>query len=171
MKYYILSPIVSSLAKPMYYPRGIPFFVLGDSHVRPFYPFFENYFYKNNLSGYFSGYSGCIPFLGVHALRPYQETRSCYELNLKVKEFIKNENIKYLVLISRWTYYTDGGYQGNLFSHIGKYQKTSPSKFNSREAFIIGLEKTLDQYFDLDVNVIVQNKDDLTSQLYMSQYL
>jgi|TARA_B100000929_G_scaffold166615_1_gene131911 peptidoglycan/LPS O-acetylase OafA/YrhL len=134
------------------------FFVLGDSHVRPFYFFFENYFYKNNLSGYFSGYSGCIPFLGVHALRSDQKTRNCYKLNLKVKEFIKNKNIKYLVLISRWTYYTDGGYQGNLFSHIGKYQKTSPSKFNSREAFITGLEKTLDQYFDLDVDVVVLNQ-------------
>ncbi len=134
------------------------FFVLGDSHVRSFYTFFENYFYKNNLSGYFSGYSGCVPFLGVHALRPDQNVRNCHKLNLKVKEFIKNKNIKYLVLISKWTYYTDGGYLGNNFSHIGKHQETSANKFNSREAFTVGLEKTLDEYFDLDVNVIVLNQ-------------
>lgn len=134
------------------------FFVLGDSHVIPFYSFFENYFYNNNSSGYFSGYSGCIPLLGVHSIRADQKVRNCYELNLKVKEFIKNKNIKNLVLISRWTYYTDGGYQGNLFSHIGKYQETSPNKFNSRDAFVVGLKKTLDEYSNLGVNVIVLNQ-------------
>ena len=57
------------------------------------------YFYKNNLSGYFSGYSGCIPFLGVHALRPDQKIRNCYKLNLKVKEIIKNKIIRNQQLI------------------------------------------------------------------------
>ncbi len=134
------------------------FFILGDSHVLPFYTFFDSYFNKNQLSGYFTGYSGCPPILGVYAMRTDQNIRNCHKLNLKVKEFIKSKNIKNLVLISRWTYYTDGGYLGNLFSHITNDPTASPSKLNSREAFKSGLKKTLNEYSDLGVNVIILNQ-------------
>ena len=134
------------------------YFILGDSHVIPFFNHFDNYFYKKKISGYFSGYSGCPPILGIYAMRTDQNIRNCYKLNLKIKDFIKSKNIKNLILISRWTYYTDGGYQGNLFSHISTNPALSPSKFNSRNAFEHGLKKTLDEYSNLGVKVIILNQ-------------
>ena len=136
----------------------IDFIVLGDSHFRSYYDFFNDYSLNNKLTGYILGYSGCTPFLKIHALRTDQKKLNCNKINKAVSQYIKEKSIKNIILISRWTYYTDGGYNGKDFSYIGLKPQDKKNKEISRNAFKEGLNKTVEYYNDLKVNVLIFNQ-------------
>ena len=136
----------------------IDFIVLGDSHFRSYYDFFNDYSLKNNLTGYILGYSGCTPFLKIHSLRTDQKKLNCNKINKVVSQYIKEKNIKNIILISRWTYYTDGGYNGKDFSYIGLRPQDKKNKEISRNAFKEGLNRTIEYYSNLKVNVLIFNQ-------------
>ncbi len=57
--------------------NGAPeFFVFGDSHAYSLLDVLDEAATKLGVSGRFSGASGCVPFLGVHALRKDQEVKT-----------------------------------------------------------------------------------------------
>lgn len=130
-------------------------FVFGDSHSLSFLPAIDAALSENNESGLFTGTSGCTPFLRIHSLRGDQLENNCNELNLRVFNYVQQNAIDTLILVARWTYYTDGGYQGDNFSYIGFSETDERTQETSRLAFEYGLRETISAYSEIGVNVIV----------------
>lgn len=131
------------------------FVVFGDSHVISLFDAFDVAARNLDLSGVFTGASGCTPFLGVHALRKDQKDKNCFELNRRVFDYVIEKNIKNIFLVARWSYYTDGGYNGEDYSYIGLNEDSLKTKINSRDAFVYGLNKTVNEYKKYDVNIYI----------------
>ncbi len=147
--------------------KDISFVVFGDSHALSLLDAFDSASINRKLSGAFVGISGCTPFLGVYALRNDQNEKNCNLLNERVFNFIEENNIQTLILVARWSYYTDGGYSGNDFSYIGLKESDIKSKEKSREAFKYGLQKTLQEYNKKGVKVVILS--DVPQQNYDPQ--
>jgi peptidoglycan/LPS O-acetylase OafA/YrhL len=129
-------------------------FVFGDSHTLSFLDALDRLADDQGLAANFTGASGCTPFLGVAALRPDQVEHNCAQLNDHVYEIVKTQNIKTLILIARWSYYTDNVFAGGM-SYITPLDGGARSQEVSRQAFLHGLDLTLARYRDLGVRVVV----------------
>jgi hypothetical protein len=139
---------------------GIPsdktsFLVVGDSHALSLLDTLDEIAAGHQLKGEFVGVSACIPFLGVHALNHEQDERNCHALNERIFDYVSKTGIKRLLLVARWTYYTDGDYNGQNVAYIGVSPASRSDKRSSREAFEVGLEKTIDAYKSIGVELIV----------------
>jgi hypothetical protein len=130
--------------------------------------------FKNDLSIFYTGYGACIPFLNVHVNINYQqENRNCYDLNNKVKAYTSSNNeIKGIILMARWSYYTKGEYDKGVgriaLSKFGPYSE----KVN-RVAFKEGLLKTVNFYQKLNIPIYIfsqvpQQKVDAQSAYWRS---
>ena len=96
------------------------FIIFGDSHTLPFYQLLDDHFKRSNKKAILTGYSGCPPLIGVYSIRSDQKDKNCKELNNKVFHFAKNNNIKNILLISLWTYYTGEELPNGEFNAINK---------------------------------------------------
>jgi peptidoglycan/LPS O-acetylase OafA/YrhL len=131
------------------------YFIVGDSHSLALFDVLDKTGKRHGVKGYFSGVSGCTPFLNVFALRPDQVLYDCHNFNKRVYEFVESNEIDFLILVARWTYYTDGGYDGKNFSYIGLSEDSEKSKAVSRAAFAEGLRETVAAYTRIGVKVSV----------------
>lgn len=131
----------------------IDFIVTGDSHLVSYYNIFDNFSKENNKKGIFVGYSGCTPFLSIFPVRSDQNIRNCNKLNLKLLHFAKEFNIKNLILIGRWDYYTLGGQNGHNFSFIDNKNFGVGNSKVSNIAFKKGLKKTIKNYKEIGTRV------------------
>ena len=129
--------------------------VFGDSHGLSFLPTIDSAMSQLGQSGYFVATHACPPFLKIHSFHNDQSLRNCNKLNERVFNFIKKNNIKNIILIARWTYYTDGGYDGDDFSYIALENKSKKNKDISRNAFRVGLKETVAAYKKLGVKLTV----------------
>jgi len=130
-------------------------FVYGDSHALSFLPAIDNALSQINKGGIFTHVSGCTPLLGIHALRNDQRNSNCNEFNRRVFNYIKENPVDTLILVARWTYYTDGGYEGDDFSYIGFREADERIQETSRLAFEYGLRETITAYSEIGVKVII----------------
>jgi peptidoglycan/LPS O-acetylase OafA/YrhL len=133
----------------------VSFVVFGDSHSLSLFDTFNAAAANNKQYGVFTAASGCTPFLGIYALRGDQAERDCFLLNKRVFDYVKSNNINKVFLVARWTYYTDGGYDGTNFSYIGLSKSDAASKEVSRKAFVYGLQKTIEAYADIGVKLYI----------------
>lgn len=131
------------------------YFIFGDSHSLSLLPAFDNALTQLGRGGVFVGLSSCIPFLSVYSLRDDNINNNCYKLNQRVFDFVSASNVKRIVLVSRWSYYTDGGYNGDDFSYIGKNSTDIKSANISRAAFENGLTQTIAAYDKIGVEVVI----------------
>lgn len=129
------------------------FMVLGDSHSIAFLDPLGEVAKAEGQSGLYTGLSGCPPLLGLYSLRGDQTERDCNLLNRRVFDYVNTSDIKKIMLISRWTYYTDGGYTGVDFSYLGLSPNDRKEKQLSRAAFEHGLELTVASYISIGVEV------------------
>ena len=129
------------------------FFVVGDSHMYSFLPALELIASRESFSGTYVGFSGCPPLLGVHSLRADQSLKNCYDLNNRVFQHVKKQGIKNIVLVARWTYYTDGTYLGDGMNYLGATQIDESSKNRSRQVFNVGVRETLRRYGEIGVAI------------------
>ncbi len=127
----------------------VSFLVFGDSHSLAMLPTFDEAAQRLGASGVYTGASGCTPFLGIYALRVDQLSNNCRALNQRVFDYVKANRIRKVFLVARWTYYTDGGYDGTDFSYIGLTADSRKEKRLSREAFKAGLQATVDAYANI----------------------
>ena len=132
------------------------FVVFGDSHALSLFPAFDAAGKAAGMGGVFSGASGCTPFLAIHALRPDQHKHNCHVLNQRVYDYVKQNKIRHLFLVARWTYYTDRGYTGNeYYSAIGLLPDSPGDLALSRHAFEVGLNATVEEYAKLGTRLVV----------------
>lgn len=151
------------------------FIVMGDSHMYSQLPTFSALANTNQLKGQYAGFSGCPPLLGVHPQRSDQDKKSCFELNEKLFNYVKDRGINNVFLSARWSYYTERGYNGS-----GKMVYLSPQKVGSKdqnssfETFKAGVEQTIKRYNGICVSpwVILQipQQKQRPEKLYYTAY-
>jgi len=138
-------------------PQSPPvIFAYGDSHALSLIPALEMYAQENNKTILFAGSSGCPPLIGVQSMRGEADIKknNCQKLNERIFQYVKKNNIKTVLLIGRWTYYTGGTAQEDL-NFISKDPLESISKENSCRAFEYGLDKTIKSYEEIGVKVLL----------------
>tara|TARA_B100001029_G_C14951307_1_gene388957 strand:- start:250 stop:930 length:681 start_codon:yes stop_codon:yes gene_type:complete len=110
---------------------------------------------KNNKQGLFVGYSACPPIMNVYTLLKNKE-RNCNKLNNFISKLTIEKNIKNIILISRWTYYTDGQYSGSgKMNYLNLKPARSGNKKNSKIAFAKGINSTVEMFNKLGKNVYI----------------
>lgn len=139
-----------TLGNPDSSPR---FLVFGDSHVFSLLDALDSAAQQTGVSGEFSGASSCTPFLGIHALRNDQRSTNCHAANLRLLKYAKDLKVEHVILVARWTGYTDGGYTGDSFSFISRAPDGRRAKTESRAAFEHGLATTLQAYQEAGIGL------------------
>jgi peptidoglycan/LPS O-acetylase OafA/YrhL len=132
--------------------------VFGDSHVLSALPAVDAVSKRLGLSGVFVGASACTPFLDIYVLRHDQLSHNCHLLNKRVFDYVKTHHVSTVLLVARWTFYTDGGYGGDDFAFISTKGNGDRNKVESRKAFEAGLKATVTAYRDLGVKLIVMSQ-------------
>jgi hypothetical protein len=122
------------------------FIVSGDSHALSLLDAFDKAAESMDAYGAFSAVSSCPPLLEIHPLNKSQEAIDCNLLNKRVFNYVRTTEIKTVFLVARWTYYTDGGYDGQEFLFLGLSKDAEQSKASSRKAFEVGLQNTIEAY-------------------------
>ena len=134
--------------------KKISFAVIGDSHAHSLIPLFSEIGKKNNQKGILTGFSGCPGLVGVQSIRSDLKTKNCKLLSEKFYKFVKDKKIKKIFLVSRWTYYTDGRYDGRDFQLLTDKNVLFSNKKNSRSTLIKGLKNTINMYKQLGTEVV-----------------
>lgn len=150
------------------------FIIFGDSHTLPFYQLLDDHFKRSNKKAILTGYSGCPPLIGVYSIRSDQKDKNCKELNNKVFHFAKNNNIKNILLISRWTYYTGEELPNGEFNAINKSLNYNTNVETSKIIFKKAVEETFKKYESININVFVMEQAPFhyftPSQAYLRSY-
>ena len=131
--------------------------VFGDSHSEALLPAFDEAGKKLGKSIAHIGIGGCPPLLGVDVVVGNYEPGVCERLAKREYDYVKHNQIKKVVLVSRWTLYTDGDYDQQRMS--GYFLVAPDSHERSREAsravFRTALNATIDAYRALGAEVYI----------------
>ena len=149
--------------------KDVSFAVIGDSHALALKPAFDILAKNNKKKGILVGYSGCPGLLDINSVRGDRNIRNCRLLNEKLYKFIKNQKIKKIFLVSRWTYYTVGNYGKTNFNLVSKKGNLFSNKKTSKAAIIYGIKNTAKRYKDLGVEVIFVHQ--VPEQIYDPKYV
>ncbi len=131
------------------------FMMFGDSHSRSMFDAFDAAAVKTGQHGNFTGTYNCPPLLGIHVLRRGQSENDCNALNARIYGHVKANKIPKVYLVSRWTYYTDGGYDARDAVWIGLSKNSQRSKETSRLAFETALKTTIEAYASIGTQVYI----------------
>ncbi|GAL26257.1 hypothetical protein JCM19239_929 [Vibrio variabilis] len=94
------------------------------------------------------------PIKNIYSLRKDQVEHDHFQLRNEIFSTIKALNIKKVILISRWTYYTTGGYDGIGFSKVS-LDNSSNTREESFRDFKLSFEDTIQTLTDNNVEVFV----------------
>ena len=112
--------------------------------------------------------------LDVWVLKGNFKTGVCKNIAERQLAYVKDHKITKVFLVSRWTTYTDGNYEGKKMFHLALDRDDSLNQATSRKAFELGLDRTIKAYKDLgaEVYVIAQVPQQLhnTKEIYYSIY-
>jgi peptidoglycan/LPS O-acetylase OafA/YrhL len=131
------------------------YFAYGDSHALSLIPVLEKFGIEHKANLLFTGTSGCPPLLGIQSERGAEGIAkfSCQKLNERIFEYVKKNNIKSVLLISRWTYYTEGTTKPDEVNGISAKAKDSSLGLSGRGAFKYGIHQTIERYKNIGVRV------------------
>lgn len=127
----------------------------GDSHLLATLPPIEAVAKANNISLFYTGFSGCPPVLGVIPVRNDQDRRNCKMLNERAVSFARENGISEVIMVARWTYYTEGDYSGGNFQYLNSTNGKIEDRSISIESLIEGLNLTLSEFADSDIDVVI----------------
>lgn len=131
----------------------VDYILFGDSHALSLKSMIDEIGKKNNTMIFFTGSSGCIPFLGIFPKRTDQKVNNCNYLNTRVFKLASEDNIKGIILAARWSYYTLGDYDfkgGQLIAN----NKDGPFTLdNSIKAFSESFNYTVSKYKEIKVPI------------------
>lgn len=137
--------------------RSIPpsYFAYGDSHALSLVPALEKYGIEHKVNLLFTGTSGCPPLLGIQSERGADGIAkfNCQKLNERIFEYVKTNNIKSVLLIARWTYYTGGTTRPDEINGISAKTKDSPFSLSGKNAFEYGIHQTVERYKKIGVQI------------------
>lgn len=131
--------------------------VFGDSHSEALLPAFDSAGKRLGVNIAHLGVGGCPPLLGVDVVVGNYGPGACADLAQRQYDYVKRNAIKKVILVSRWTLYTDGDYDHQRMTgyFLVNDQSQVRSKQASRAVFAKALETTIDAYRALGAQVLV----------------
>lgn len=131
--------------------------VFGDSHSEALLPAFDSAGKRLGVSIAHLGVGGCLPLLGVDVAVGNYSPGACASLAQRQYDYVKRNGIKKVILVSRWTLYTDGDYDHERMTGYFLVNQDSQvrTKEASRKVFATALENTIDAYRALGAEVMV----------------
>ncbi|MDC1445947.1 acyltransferase [Amylibacter sp.] len=136
----------------------INFIFFGDSHSLSLKTLIDEKAKEKGIKVFYTGSSGCLPFMGIYPMRNDQYENNCNLLNKRVFELAKSTDIDGVILSARWSYYTYGDYD---FSGAQLISDTPEGPFNlqhSIDTFTSALGDTVDNFnsIGLPIHLITQ---------------
>ena len=131
----------------------INFILFGDSHSLSLKTLIDEKAKQKGIKVFYTGSSGCLPFLGIHPKRNDQYENNCNLLNKRVFELAKSSDVDGIILSARWSYYTYGDYD---FSGAQLVSDMPQGPFNlqhSIDTFTGGLGVTIDSFNSIGVPI------------------
>ena len=129
--------------------------IFGDSHSEAILPVLD-VIGKERMEKYSHiGLGGCPPLLNVDVVKGYWQPKVCEHLSTKQYNFIKENKVKNVLLVGRWSLYTDGDYDNSGIFHLVSNKDTAISRNTSRLVFEKSLKETIKNYQKIGVNVFV----------------
>jgi peptidoglycan/LPS O-acetylase OafA/YrhL len=132
--------------------------VIGDSHAQSILSAFEKVGHQTKTKTTFMGMVGCPPLLDVVILKGPPVLGVCEKLVEKQIEFIKKERPKKIFLVSRWSAYVDGDYDGRGMFYLGKHTNDTIDKEYTKKVYLEGIEKTIATYQAMGSEVYVMGQ-------------
>jgi peptidoglycan/LPS O-acetylase OafA/YrhL len=136
--------------------NAIKIAVFGDSHAAAILPAFDTAGKKLNYSVVYTGKGGCPPLLGVDVAKGNFNKGFCEQFTQRQYDYVKENEIKKVFLVSRWSFYTDGEYEKNMekFFLISN-DSDKMTQESSRKNFDSSLRRTIEAYRQIGTKVIV----------------
>ncbi len=135
--------------------ENFDFIILGDSHSVSYHNFFKKYSKEKNLKAALIASPACIPLLNTYTLSNKESKFNCKNNIENTYKFIKKNKIKNVILISRWTNYTDGNYLGNKANYISVKEYGPRNFIESKNSFKLGIKNTISKFSKINTNVII----------------
>ena len=112
---------------------AVPQFVVwGDSHADALVPLFELLGLTYHAQGVVFDAADCAPIEGVHLMPP---AAGCEAENAFALQYIKDSNIRNIILVARWSYYVEGGQRGLHTAFITDSNSPSTSSAEAEAVF------------------------------------
>jgi peptidoglycan/LPS O-acetylase OafA/YrhL len=131
--------------------------VFGDSHAEVLLPAFDASAKALGKTVVHIGLAGCPPLLGVDVARGNYDPGVCPTLAQREYDYVKANGIHKVILVSRWTLYTDGEYdkaqKADYFLVSDSHRQLG--KDTSRQVFEQGLARTVQAYAALGTQLII----------------
>jgi peptidoglycan/LPS O-acetylase OafA/YrhL len=131
----------------------INFIFFGDSHSLSLKSFIHEKAKQKGIKVFYTGSSGCLPFMGIHPQRNDQYKNNCNLLNKRVFELAKSTDLDGIILSARWSYYTLGDYN---FSGAQLVSDAAEGPFNlqhSIDIFTSALGATIEKFNSIEVPI------------------
>ena len=127
--------------------------LFGDSHAASLAYLFDELGKKQRVGVVYSGQLSCPSLLGAYAEESPDAASRCIRRNDENYNYVKDHpNIKKVFLVSRWTYYTDGGYQSENIKQL-KLIASEHFQDDPHKSFEVALNATIDAYNKLGVKI------------------
>ena len=132
---------------------NVDYILFGDSHSLSLKELVDDIGKINDVRIFYTGSSGCIPFIGIHINRKDQYENNCNLLNDRVALFASQNKIKGIILSSKWAFYTNGAYDNSSFQLISTSEKGPYSSKESINSFRDGLDLTIKKYLNSNIPI------------------
>ena len=131
----------------------VDFILFGDSHSLSLRLLIDDVARQKGIKVFFTGSSGCLPFVGIYPDRTDQNVRNCNLLNERVYNLSKVENIKGIILSARWSYYTLGNYDFRGSQFISDKENGPFTLQHSIDTFSKAFESTVKKYNSIKIPI------------------
>ncbi|WP_440648621.1 SGNH hydrolase domain-containing protein, partial [Candidatus Pelagibacter sp. HIMB1521] len=132
------------------------YFVFGDSHAYQLSHLINDVFSDLNIKSYFIFKNGCPPLIisrkeneNIDSVK--LKSKNCLKLNHAIYEHIRANDIKNIVLIARWNFFTSEGYNKNR--KTSKYFGNNLDLAENQKLLERLLKMTIDEYTKLGINI------------------
>jgi peptidoglycan/LPS O-acetylase OafA/YrhL len=131
--------------------------VFGDSHAEAILPAFDVAGKQLGMGIVHIGLGGCPPLLGVDVASHNYDPGVCETLASREFAYVKSQGIKRLILVARWTQYTEPGYDRETMNDnfLISHDSHELSQQASRAVFEASMARTVAAYRELGVKVDV----------------
>ena len=131
----------------------INFILFGDSHSLSLKTLIDEKAKQNGIKVFYTGSSGCPPFIGIHPQRDDQYVNNCNLLNKRVFELAKSIDLDGIIFSARWSYYTLGDYDFNGAQLISDKEEGPFNLQHSVYTFISALGITIEKFNSIEVPI------------------
>lgn len=129
--------------------------IFGDSHSEAILPVLDKIGKERHEKYSHIALGGCVPFLNVDVARGSWKSKTCENLATKEYNFVKDNKIKNIFLVGRWSLYTDGNYDKSRIYYLVTNDNSKLDQSTTRLNFEKSLKNTIKKYQDIGVNVFL----------------